>query len=131
MNPTQSVGLQDTPLYGRTRLNGFMALINDISWKFPLFSPHHCPRHILGIHLSTRHNKPNPVRWTTGHTPIRTEKTLRLYSLIKEISHYFQRITAPAHILGHRYNEPNPVHWTTGHTPIWMGKTLRYMTFLN
>ena len=29
------------PLYGRTRLYGFMGLNNDISQKFPLFSPHH------------------------------------------------------------------------------------------
>ena len=43
---------------------------NKISREKPLFSPHHRPTHILGTPpLSLRHNKLNPVRSTTGHTP--------------------------------------------------------------
>ena len=58
-----------------------MALINEISRKFPLFSPAQAPHlqphtHSGMPHLSLTHNKPNPVRWTTGHTPIRTDKTI-------------------------------------------------------
>ena len=69
-NPTRSVGPQDTPLYGRTRLYGFKALINEIFRKFPLFHRITTPTHILGMpHLSPRYNKPNPVRWMKGHTP--------------------------------------------------------------
>ena len=54
------------PLYGRTRLYGFMALNNEISHYFHSITT---STHILGTPpLSPRHNEPNPVRSTTGHT---------------------------------------------------------------
>ena len=60
--------LRTQPLYGWTRLYGFMALINEISQKFPLYFHQPklritAPTYILGMpHLSPRHNEPNPVR---------------------------------------------------------------------
>ena len=73
-NPTRSVGLQDTPLYGRTRLYDFMALINEIDRKLPLFSPAQAPHHRLHTHSRnaspfTEAQRTQPGPWTTGPPP--------------------------------------------------------------
>ena len=86
------------PLYGQTRLMymggqdyGFMALINEISWKFPLFSPHRCP-HTYSLDVSpyteAQQTQPAPLDYRIRPLYERT----RLYgfmALINEISRKF------------------------------------------
>ena len=57
-------------LYGRTGLYVSMALLKKFLGKNHSFHRITAPTHILGTPpLSLRHNKLNPVRSTTGHTP--------------------------------------------------------------
>ena len=64
-----TTGHKDTPPIWMLRLYDF---IKEISRKLPLFSQDSTtPTHILGTPpLLLRHNKPNPVSSTTGHTPL-------------------------------------------------------------
>ena len=58
------------PQYGRTRIYVFMALLTKFLGKKHSFHRITTPTHILGTPpLSLRHNEPNPVHSTTGHTP--------------------------------------------------------------
>ena len=57
-------------LYGRTGFDVSMALLTKFLGKKHSFHRITAPTHILGTPpLSLRHNKPNPVCSTTGHTP--------------------------------------------------------------
>ena len=112
------------PLYGRTGLYVSMSLLTKFLGNYHSFHCITAPTHIFGTPpLSLRHNEPNPVRSTTGHTPIWTDKDIRhfMHNFSGE-KHSFHRITTPTHILGTpplslRHNEPNPVRSTTGHIP--------------
>ena len=61
----------------------WLSLINEISRKFPLFSPHHCPHtHSWDASPFTEVQRTQPaVCWNTGRTPMWTDKTLQLYGL--------------------------------------------------
>ena len=95
--------------------------------------------HSLGTsHLSPKHNEPNPVRWTTGHTLIWTDKTLRLYGLNYRKFPLFLPAQAPCHhphtqswdtspFTEAQRTQPSPLDHRTHHymTPICTDKTLR------
>ena len=66
-----TTGHKDTPPIWKDRTLHLYGLIKEISQKLQLFSQDStAPTHILGTPpLLLRHNEPNPVSSTTGHTP--------------------------------------------------------------
>ena len=72
-NPVRlTTGHKDTPPIWMDRTLRLYGLIKEISRKLQLFSQDStAPTHILGtLPLLLRHNEPNPVSSTTGHTPL-------------------------------------------------------------
>ena len=73
LNPVRlTTGHKDTPPIWMARTLRLYGFIKEISRKLPLFSQDSTtPTHILGTPpLLLRHNEPNPVSSTTGHTPL-------------------------------------------------------------
>ena len=141
-NPVRlTTGHKDTPpiWMDRTlRLYGLLKNFSEITTTFTRL--HHPHTHSRDFSTSNEAQRTQPVHLTTGHKdtpPIWMDRTLRLYSLIKEISWklqlFSQDSTAPTRTLETprlpmRHNEPNPVRLITGHKdtpPIWMDRTLR------
>ena len=112
------------PLYGRTRLYGFMAFNNEISQKFLLFLQHRCPTHIFGMPpLSLRYNEPNPVRWTTGHTHyIDGQDYGFIMGLVNEIAQKFP-LFSPLHLHHFTSTTSPPLHTVSGCLPLHRGTT--------
>ena len=101
MNPTPVCWTTGHPPYMDRQDYGFMALINEIFGNYHYFHRITSPTHILGVpHLTPRHNKPNPVRWTTGHTPYIDGQDYGFMALINELSRklpLFSPAQAPHH----------------------------------
>ena len=73
-------------LYGRTGLYIFMALLTKFLGNYHSFHRITAPTHILGtLPLSLRHNEPNPVRSTTGHTPLNGLKFAQLSNFLTHL----------------------------------------------
>ena len=90
---TPNMDGQDSKFYG---------FISEISRILPLFSPDSTfPTHILGTPpLLLRHNEPNPVRSTTGHTPLNGLNLAQLSNFL-------------AHLLLDKWDKkPHPSHYT-------------------
>ena len=94
-NEPNNVGPQDTPLYGWTRLYGFMAFLKhrDFS-EIPTIFTASPPPHTFPGHLSFHQGTTNPI-WSVRPQET-TDKTLRLMVLINEISRKFQ-LFSPHH----------------------------------
>ena len=85
MNPTQSIGAQDTYPTWTDKTLPLYYLINELSRKFPLFSPPQAPHHCAHTHsrealpfTEAQRTQPGPPQDTP---PIWVDKNLRLYGL--------------------------------------------------
>ena len=80
--PNQSVRSKDTPPIWMDRTLRLYGLIKEITRKLQLFSQDStAPTHIFGTPpLLLRHNEPNPVSSTTGHTPLNGLNLAQLFN---------------------------------------------------
>ena len=133
---TEAQWTQSSPFDHRTQghtpnMDGLYSFINDISQKLPLFSPTPPPPHTFSGLLHFYWGTTNPTQSVRlqNTPPIWTDRTLRLYGLINDISRKLPLFSPTPHtfsgLLHIYWGTTNPTQSVRPqNTSIWTDRTL-------